>query len=252
MVHPLVKKLPCMEVFGPTIQGEGCVIGQQTYFIRFGLCDYKCTMCDSMHAVDPTSVSTNAEWLTQPEILDKFVRHVLHNGTRWVTLSGGNPAIHDLNWLTIQLKRLRYKIAVETQGTFAPDWLRSCDVVTCSPKGPGMGERFDQPLFEAFLRAKFNTNIKVVVFGEADIEFAETIAKILQLHNIPLSLLYLSQGNPYPPGAPTQPQPTRPLSDYLRDAYLATFNQLLDHPTLSACKFLPQWHTWLWGNKQGV
>ena len=66
------KKLPLMELFGPTIQGEGTVIGQQTYFLRFGLCDYKCRMCDSMHAVDPRLVKANATYLTQAEIFEQF------------------------------------------------------------------------------------------------------------------------------------------------------------------------------------
>src|SRR6476661_4406823 len=85
------KPIPLMEVFGPTIQGEGLVIGQQTYFLRFGLCDYKCVMCDSMHAVDPHRVKANAEWLTQEEILNKLGSIYKPNSTRWVTLSGGNP-----------------------------------------------------------------------------------------------------------------------------------------------------------------
>ena len=34
------EKMPIMEVFGPTIQGEGMVIGQKTIFIRTGGCDY--------------------------------------------------------------------------------------------------------------------------------------------------------------------------------------------------------------------
>ena len=34
------EKMPIMEVFGPTIQGEGMVIGQKTIFIRTGGCDF--------------------------------------------------------------------------------------------------------------------------------------------------------------------------------------------------------------------
>ena len=39
------KKIPVVELFGPTIEGEGKLIGTQTHFIRFGLCDYKCRKC---------------------------------------------------------------------------------------------------------------------------------------------------------------------------------------------------------------
>ena len=40
------------EIFGPTIQGEGAVIGQPTVFVRAGGCDYRCEWCDTLHAVD--------------------------------------------------------------------------------------------------------------------------------------------------------------------------------------------------------
>ena len=40
------------EIFGPTIQGEGALIGLPTVFVRTGGCDYRCSWCDSLHAVD--------------------------------------------------------------------------------------------------------------------------------------------------------------------------------------------------------
>ncbi|TIU92326.1 MAG: 7-carboxy-7-deazaguanine synthase QueE, partial [Mesorhizobium sp.] len=40
------------EIFGPTIQGEGMLIGLPTVFVRTGGCDYRCSWCDSLHAVD--------------------------------------------------------------------------------------------------------------------------------------------------------------------------------------------------------
>ena len=41
------KRMPIMEIFGPTIQGEGMVIGRKTMFVRTGGCDYSCAWCDS-------------------------------------------------------------------------------------------------------------------------------------------------------------------------------------------------------------
>ena len=42
-----LSKIPVMEIFGPTIQGEGMVIGQKTMFVRTAGCDYSCAWCDS-------------------------------------------------------------------------------------------------------------------------------------------------------------------------------------------------------------
>ena len=42
-----MSKIPVLEIFGPTIQGEGMVVGQKTMFIRTAGCDYSCAWCDS-------------------------------------------------------------------------------------------------------------------------------------------------------------------------------------------------------------
>ena len=39
-----MSKVPVMEIFGPTIQGEGMVIGQKTMFVRTAGCDYSCAI----------------------------------------------------------------------------------------------------------------------------------------------------------------------------------------------------------------
>ena len=47
-----MSSLRIAEIFGPTIQGEGVLIGEPTVFIRAGGCDYRCSWCDSLHAVE--------------------------------------------------------------------------------------------------------------------------------------------------------------------------------------------------------
>ena len=41
------------EIFGPTIQGEGPLMGRPTVFVRTGGCDYRCRWCDTLYAVLP-------------------------------------------------------------------------------------------------------------------------------------------------------------------------------------------------------
>lgn len=249
------KKIPLVELFGPTIQGEGAVIGQQTYFLRFGLCDYKCTMCDSMNAVDPKQVKANARFLTQDEIMEALMCHWKPGTTRWITFSGGNPCIHDLSTLVSSLKAEGFKIAVETQGTFAPEWLSQCDIITCSPKGPGMGEKTDLVVLDEFLnqayqRFAFGSNIKVVVFDQRDLEFAKGLHERYTRYNFPF---YLSLGNPYPPGS-TDESFLRDHKDHMAilvARYKRLFEDIQQDSVLSQMRFLPQWHAFVWGNAKG-
>lgn len=248
-----MKKIPLVEMFGPTIQGEGAVIGQQTYFMRFGLCDYKCKMCDSMNAVDPLQVRANARMLTQDEIVHEFFGFHKPGSTRWVTLSGGNPCIHDLSTLVHELKTHGFKIAVETQGTFVPSWLADCDIVTVSPKGPGMGEDTVLEDLDKFVGTamvlNLKMNFKVVIFDQRDLEFAKMLFERYQHLGIPF---YLSLGNMFPPGTPEGDS----LDPHLHVAallgsYRTLFEDIQCDPILSSMRFLPQWHIFLWGNQKG-
>lgn len=214
------KKIPVVELFGPTIEGEGKLIGTQTFFIRFGLCDYKCRKCDSMHAVDPNLVKALASYKTQQEIFEALVNHAASKSAahiRNVTFSGGNPAIHDLSELVHLLKEDGWNIFVETQGTKCPLWFWEVDEIVCSPKSPGMGEVFEQKVFEEFVQsvAEYNTNlsIKIVVFNQLDLEFAAHVFDIARVAwaagygdytgDAALDWMhyncFLSLGNPYPP-----------------------------------------------------
>lgn len=253
--NPIAKKIPVMEIFGPTIQGEGAVIGQQTYFIRFGLCDYKCTMCDSMHAVDPKSVKANAEWLTQDEIFEKFAEFHKPNTTKWVTLSGGNPCVHDLEHLVQLLLRNGFKIHVETQGTLNPNWLRYVTLVTISPKGPGMGELTDIKILDRFVHdTSLYTPIsmKIVVFDQRDLDFARSMFYQYK-DRIHEQMMFLSLGNPNPPSL----NGTDTIShdehmNQLLSAYRTLLDDIVNDAILSKVKFLPQWHVFVWGNAKGV
>lgn len=54
----MAKAIPVLEIFGPTIQGEGMVIGQKTMFVRTAGCDYSCSWCDSsLHGMAQRSMT---------------------------------------------------------------------------------------------------------------------------------------------------------------------------------------------------
>lgn len=272
------KKIPVIEIFGPTIQGEGAMIGVRTTFIRFGLCDYKCAMCDSLHAVLPEKVKENATWMTQAEIADELFKQ--HTGSAitssninwnansyWVTFSGGNPCMHDLNDLIMRIRGFdiligNIKIAVETQGTLLPSWLHMCDVITVSPKGPGMGEIFEPLKFRDFvLQFKHHPgfNVKVVVFSQQDIEFAKHINSIMVDEGLG-DKMYMSLGNPFPPGKEADLEKVKDemtgkddaLKLELMKLYSVLTEDILQEPALSNVRWLPQLHVLAWANKQKV
>src|SRR3954466_2726674 len=85
---------PVIEIFGPTIQGEGAEAGLPCSFVRLGGCDFRCSWCDTMYAVEPALVRQNAIRMGTSDIVDHI--EALDGATRWVIVSGGNPALHEL------------------------------------------------------------------------------------------------------------------------------------------------------------
>lgn len=254
----IVKELPVMEIFGPTIQGEGLLAGTQTHFIRFGLCDYKCAMCDSIHAVDPRFVGANAKWMTQDAIALTIIKQ-FPSHTPWITLSGGNPAMHDLDRLVSLFHNEGYKLSIETQGTLAPDWIGRLECITTSPKSPGMGEKFEPTKFGNFLakyKQKAGLNVKVVIFSVQDLEFAAMINDSFVKPFGLVDKFYLSLGNSHIPviendelKVGTDRGDAHKL-DLLRD-YALLADEITGDRRLSNVRFQPQLHVLAWSNQPG-
>jgi 7-carboxy-7-deazaguanine synthase len=228
------KRYPIIEIFGPVIQGEGAMIGQQTHFVRLGGCDYRCAWCDTMYAVLPEEVRANSSPMTPEQIVERL--QDLNPATPWVTLSGGNPALHQLDPLIESLSEAGYKTAVETQGTIYRRWLEQCALVTVSPKPPSSGMNQDLSTLERFT-ALPGINFKIVVFDEADLDFARDVHR--RYPSIPF---YLQVGND--------------LEHDDRDSLLQKLdwlsNKALSDPELSGAVVLPQLHVLLYGNRRGV
>lgn len=187
-----VSSVPVVELFGPTLQGEGPQQGRPAYFVRFGGCDFRCSWCDSMHAVDPATVRAESRRLTAREISDELAR--LEGGPDLVVLSGGNPALHELGGMVELLRDRGYEVAVETQGTRWKAWLADVDCLVVSPKGPSSG--MDSPearvQLAGFLGRATNagvaTSLKVVVFDEGDLAYARWIATEFSSQDLYLSV----------------------------------------------------------------
>jgi 7-carboxy-7-deazaguanine synthase len=186
-------RFPIVEIFGPTLQGEGPDAGRPAYFIRFGGCDFRCSWCDSMYAVEPAQVRGDARHLDSGEIVTELA--TLEAGPDLVVLSGGNPALLELAPLIDALHSTGCQVAVETQGSRWKAWLADVDLVVVSPKGPS--SEMDTPPHRDSLH-RFLTSardagapvvLKPVVFDAADLGFARCLAS--RYPDLPL---YLSTG----------------------------------------------------------
>ena len=180
------------EIFGPTIQGEGALIGEPTVFVRAGGCDYRCSWCDSLHAVDSQNRDSWAAMQTG-EVWDE-VRRLSSGQPLTVSLSGGNPAIQDFGPL-IELGRAQgYRFACETQGSVARPWFAGLDTLVLSPKPPSSGEQVNWEAFDACRQAGAAARqqvMKIVIFDETDYQWAQ------EAHSRHPDLpLYLQPGNP--------------------------------------------------------
>lgn len=263
------KSIAVMEIFGPTIQGEGAMIGVRTMFVRFGGCDYRCAKCDSLHAVMPQAVKKNAQWMNQENIFDHLNEQYQKTGCDWVTLSGGNPVMWDLTFLVEMLQDAGIKVAVETQGTIYRPWVAQCDQITISPKSPGMGEKFEEPKFRSFLnRALFETDgrglnhsktcIKVPVFSQQDLEFCAGLDSMIDfIAGEDPVVKYMSLGNSYPPALDAETgwqllKPEHHLVSELLNDFGILLEDFLQDGRLQDWRFTPQLHVLVWGNKAGV
>lgn len=236
-------KIPVMEVFGPTIQGEGMVIGQKTMFVRTGGCDYSCSWCDSSFTWDGSARST---LMGATEIIGKL-QEIGGNAFSHVTISGGNPALHKGIGKLVDLCHERgWKVAVETQGSIWQDWMTTIDDVTISPKPPSSKMETDfkklDDCVEQLNDANSNCSLKVVVFDENDFSYAEMIH--MRYPEVPF---FLQIGN-----EDVSSTDDASLVAALLKRYEWLIEQATQSEKMNDAKVLPQLHTLIWGNKRGV
>ncbi|OMF29827.1 7-carboxy-7-deazaguanine synthase QueE [Paenibacillus sp. FSL H8-0548] len=240
-----MKRIPVLEMFGPTVQGEGMVIGRKTMFVRTAGCDYSCSWCDSAFTWDG-SAKSDIRMLSADEIIEQL-NEIGGNAFDHVTISGGNPALlPGLSFLIDELHKLNISVALETQGSRWQDWFWSIDDLTLSPKPPSSGMKTDWSVLDDIV-SKLNNRatsfcLKTVVFDDEDLKYATSVH--LRYPNVPF---YVQAGN----GQLQETEPQRMLP-YLVERYEWLIDRVMPNPELKRVHVLPQLHTWVWGNKKGV
>lgn len=241
------RLIPVIEIFGPTIQGEGKVIGRKTMFVRTAGCDFSCSWCDSAFTWDGSSKEEIK--LMSPEEIWNQLTFVGGNQFSHVTISGGNPALYpQMKDLIEWLHQKNIQVAIETQGSRYQDWFLHVDDLTISPKPPSSGMVQDLTILDRIIHSierenRLNhVNLKVVVFDETDFLFAKMI--YIRYPKIPF---FLQVGNPS-----VHEENNHLLVNDLLERYEWLINKAMEDEELNDVCVLPQLHTLVWGNKRGV
>jgi len=156
---PVKTKLPLMEEFY-SIQGEGFYQGHAAYFIRLAGCDVGCVWCD-------VKESWEAGLHKEVEI-EKIVNNAADSGTGLAVITGGEPAMYNLEELTEVLQEKNIRTHIETSGAYP--LTGSWDWVCLSPK------KFKAPVSSVYAQAQ---ELKVIVFNKSDFEWAEEQASLI-------------------------------------------------------------------------
>jgi len=238
-----MNKVPVLEIFGPTVQGEGMTIGQKTMFIRTAGCDYQCSWCDSAFTWNG-SEKQNIKWMTAEEIWNDL-SELGGDSFSHITISGGNPALlPSLSPVVDFLKEKGMTLALETQASKWQSWLPLIDEVTLSPKPPSSGMDTDFTMLGSIIDQLENhpkVCLKIVVFDENDLAYAETVHQ-----RYPQLPFYLQVGNSW------LEADAESLLQYLLKRYEWLIDQVMQSTVFKNVKVLPQLHAYVWGNKRGV
>ena len=151
--------LPLMEEFY-TIQGEGYHTGKAAYFIRLGGCDVGCHWCDVKESWDAELHPLTAA--------DTIIENAARHPSKAVVVTGGEPLLYNLDYLTQGLQAAGIKTFIETSGAYPLSG--SWDWICLSPK------KFKAPLPDVLAAAG---ELKVIIFNKSDFEWAEKHAALV-------------------------------------------------------------------------
>jgi len=141
-----------------SVQGEGPETGFPTVFVRLTGCNLRCSYCDGAHAFyEGSRIGLGA-------LLQRISSYQISR----VLITGGEPmAQTGTPALCRALLRGRFKISIETNGSYPLDTLprRVVKVVDVKTPGSGAGDSFQVELLSSLTR---KDALKFVVTGKSD------------------------------------------------------------------------------------
>ena len=233
------------EIFGPTVQGEGALVGMPTVFVRTGGCDFRCSWCDTLYAVEP-QFKTQWQAMEATAIMQQ-VSQLSGGMPLLITLSGGNPALQPLAPLLQLGKQQGYRFAMETQGSKVQPWFDELDYLTLSPKPPSSGMDFSVERLQACIQAagaRTQLQLKLVIADEQDYQWARQLAAAFPQLPLCLQPCNLQAATPDAPQRMADPQ-------QIIGQYRWLVDKVAQDRWFSA-RVLPQLHVLIWNNERGV
>lgn len=224
-----------------SVQGEGCLTGVPSVFVRTSGCNLRCTWCDTPYA----SWKPEGPEMTQPEILAEVLRHP----ARHVVVTGGEPMVaKGIHELLVAFRDAGKHITIETAGTVSPSGIL-VDLASISPKlanstpspdkaGAAWVQRHEetrrQPeVLRSWLEHAPDYQLKFVISSEADLLEAQEVIRAIGIPVLPEKVLLMPEGT---------------SMEVMRTRYALLVEACLTH----GYRLSPRLHIELFGNKRGT
>lgn len=156
-----------VEIF-KSIDGEGIRAGFPVTFIRLEGCNLRCSYCDTKYSYENSKYTD----MTVTEIYEKVFRLGCHK----ITLTGGEPLIHDdVDELIQKLVDEGYEVNIETNGSVdIQPYLQKNIIVTMDYKCPSSGME-DEMLIDNLQKLRKKDVLKFVVGNCEDLNICQNV-----------------------------------------------------------------------------
>lgn len=244
------------EIFGPTIQGEGKLVGNPSVFIRFGKCNFRCVgfaveyetpsgikkcSCDSYYAVDP-AFKENWHQMDAHTVI-KEVAKLEPNYKVDIVITGGEPLLY---WNKPEFQAVLkhyvqggYKVTIETNASlnihFDYDYqkklLFSMSVKLSNSLEP-LSKRINTQTLTTILKETKDSYLKFVIDKDFISQAKDEISTILS--SIPHSDVYL--------------MPMGDTAEQINEHCHSVIHMAIE----MGYKYCDRLHIRVWDNKRGV